>query len=392
MVRALYRVLLIPAQDYARHPHLTRHHHIFDNFDGRFSITILNVRLRAGPRKIESKHKIVDVGIGTRSVLHSYILGYVAFHLELARLLKSDRYDCVVLSNVISPLIPLLFRGRPIVFDYKDVYSLSASTPLKPPVRQAVYWIARLFEQILFRFHMTVVVPSPSMQRLVWSRFGVKSVVISNGVNTKLFHPTTKAAREETRAELGLRAGEFCLCYLGSIENWIDLEVVVHALTQLKSLKLILIGGPPRSAEYLHHIMNLCDSTGVRDRVKFTGFKSQAEAARVLSACDAAIVPFPLDHQLTNVALPDKAFEYLASGIPVISSKLPDVEELFGDFVYFYDTPDKLVEILRDLSGQMKRRGSTKDQVTKVSKYDWRTIAARYSELLANLISNNERN
>ena len=359
---------MIPAQDYSRHPHITRHHHIFENFGDGIKLTVLNVRLRPGPQSRETKHEVIDVGYPRRNMVLTYMLAFVKFHLELARLVKSHRFDCVILSNVFSPFIPLIVAGRPCIFDYKDVYPLSASVPYKTPMRQIVYWLTRLFETLLMMFPVIVVVPSPSMGVLVRNKFGISSVLIPNGANTDLFHPASEDVRRKVRTDLGVRQDEFCLCYLGSIENWLDLESVVHALTQLKSVRLIMIGGPPRSGEYLQSILTLCEEEGVLGRVTSTGFKSQAEAAKILSACDAAIIPFPTNRELSAVALPDKTFEYLASGIPVISTKLPDVQKLFGDLIHFYSSTDELVEILRwlkshmndeehDLSEQIARQG-----------------------------------
>jgi len=389
VVRVLYKVLLIPAQDYTRHPHLTRHHHIFENFDDQFKLAILNVRLRIGPKSVGSRNEIIEVGVPTRNVLHSYIWGYFSFHFKLASLLKSGKYDCVVLSNVISPLVPLLAHGRPIVFDYKDVYSLSASAPFRAPIRQLVYLVARFFEHLLFSFRMTVVVPSPSMQLLVRDRFNVDSLLIPNGVNTELFHPISSNTRDMVRTEIGVRQGEFCLCYLGSIENWLDLESVIHALVSLKSLRLVMIGGPPRSARYLHDMLALCDREGVRERVTLTGFRNQAEAARILAACDAAIIPFSLRHELSAVALPDKAFEYLASGLPAISTRLPDVERLFGKLIYFYDDHDELCSILRGLINHPSKR-NLREQLSQAKKYDWKAIAKTYQELISGLVTSDE--
>jgi glycosyltransferase involved in cell wall biosynthesis len=166
------------------------------------------------------------------------------------------------------------------------------------------------------------------------------------------------------------------------------LEGAVQALVRLRSLRLILIGGPPRSPAYLQHILALCDREGVRDRVTWTGFKSQADAARILGACDAAIVPFPINHALSAVALPDKVFEYLASGIPIISTRLPDVERLFGGLIYFYDNPDELCDILRSLiNGSSKC--NVREQLGQAKKYDWREIAKTYEKLISSLVNSN---
>ena len=166
------------------------------------------------------------------------------------------------------------------------------------------------------------------------------------------------------------------------------LEGVVQALVQIRSLRLILIGGPPRSSSYLHHILALCDREGVRDRVTWTGFKSQADAARIVGACDAAIVPFPVGQALSGVALPDKLFEYLATGVPVISTRLPDVEKLFGSLIYFYDNPDELYGILRSLSNGRSKR-NVREQLDRVKKYDWAVMAKTYQDLISRLVTSN---
>jgi glycosyltransferase involved in cell wall biosynthesis len=235
---------------------------------------------------------------------------------------------------------------------------------------------------------MTVVVPSPSMKLLVRDRFGITCVLIPNGVNTELFHPTSEDVRKKVRTHLGVRQDEFCLCYLGSIENWLDLESVVHALTKLKSVRLVMIGGPPRSEAYLQSILALCDKEGVLERVTSTGFKNQAEAAKILSACDAAIIPFPLNRELSAVALPDKTFEYLASGVPVISTRLPDVEKLFGDLIYFYDNPDELCDILLSLANDPSKC-NLREQISQAKKYDWKVIAGTYEDLISRLVTSN---
>jgi glycosyltransferase involved in cell wall biosynthesis len=228
------------------------------------------------------------------------------------------------------------------------------------------------------------------MQHLLRERFGVDSLVISNGANTSLFHPISKSMREEIRTELGVREGEFCLCYLGSIENWLDLEPIVEALVRLDSLRLIMIGGSPRSISYLNDVQAICETKGVKDRVTLTGFKDQAEAARILASCDAAIIPFPLRRELSAVALPDKTFEYLASGVPVISTRLPDLVKLFGNLIYFYDTVDELIGILQLLNSNT-RNNHTSDRVIAAAKYDWNKISVNYEKLIVELVAGKKK-
>jgi glycosyltransferase involved in cell wall biosynthesis len=381
-------MLLIPPQDYLRHPHLTRLHYIFENFDDSFRVTVLNTRIRAGPKVRESRHEVVETGSASGNMLLSYLWSYRDFHLQLVSLMKRRRYDCVVLSHILSPLVPLLVSGRGLVFDYKDVYSHSASAPFGFPVKTFVYWIARFFEEVLFKWPMTIVAPTPSMQDLLRNRFGLESVLITNGANTDFFRPLSESERISVRHELGIHQDDFCISYLGSIENWLDLEAVIHALEQIDQTKLILIGGSVRSSEYLRHILSMSRERGLKSRVIATGFKSQQEAARIVAASDAAIVPFKTDTELSLVALPDKLFEYLATGIPVISTRLPDVIKMFSDVVHFYGDVDELLGTVRKLMIE-RANGRPHQQRRSVMKdYDWKLIARKYQQLLGSVIKN----
>jgi UDP-galactopyranose mutase len=124
--------------------------------------------------------------------------------------------------------------------------------------------------------------------------------------------------------------------------------------------------------------------------VTWTGFKNQREAAPIVSACDATIVPFPLNRELSAVALPDKVFEYLASGTPVISTKLPDVQKLFGDLVHFYSSSDELIEVLRRLQSNMNdEKRDLSEQIARARTYDWKNISKSYENLISELVQSN---
>jgi glycosyltransferase involved in cell wall biosynthesis len=319
-------------------------------------------------------------------MLQSYLLAYGKFHAELARLIKQRNYDCVVLSHIISPLIPMLVCDRPLIFDYKDVYSESASAPFRFPVRTFVYWIGRLFEEVLFGWEMTIIVPAPSMHAMLRKRFGIDSRVITNGANTELFKPLSSQKRTAVRTQLGLHEDDFSIVYVGSIENWLDLETVLSALESFREAKLVLVGGTVRSRDYLDSILLACERKKLRDRVVTAGFLRQAEAAEIVSASDAAIIPFRTDTRLSLFALPDKLFEYLATGVPVISTRLPDVAELFSDFVHFYDNADDLAAILRQLYKTRPTREPDQRQTHIAEQYDWKAMSQQYQRLISALI------
>jgi glycosyltransferase involved in cell wall biosynthesis len=150
--------------------------------------------------------------------------------------------------------------------------------------------------------------------------------------------------------------------------------------------RLLLIGGAVRSSDYLQDILSISEESGLRSRVIAKGFQSQRDAAKLVAASDAALVPFRTDTELSLVALPDKLFEYLATGVPVISTRLPDVAKTFGDSVYFYEGVDELVGIVRELMKKSAQGRLHQNRRTIMKDYDWKFIARKYQRLLSKVI------
>jgi glycosyltransferase involved in cell wall biosynthesis len=66
------------------------------------------------------------------------------------------------------------------------------------------------------------------------------------------------------------------------------------------------------------------------------------EALRIVSACDVGISLVELDSPSYKLALPSKQFEYMMCGVPIVSSRIPQVLDLFRneEWMTFVDERD----------------------------------------------------
>ena len=105
--------------------------------------------------------------------------------------------------------------------------------------------------------------------------------------------------------------------------------------------RLLIIGGGEIENELRKKVKEL----NLENRVIFTGVISYDELPEYLSISDALINPFE-STLVTNLALPHKVLQYLAIGIPTISTKLSGLFQSLGDSagIYWVDYPDKIVE------------------------------------------------
>lgn len=106
-----------------------------------------------------------------------------------------------------------------------------------------------------------------------------------------------------------------------------------------------------------------------KDNVYFTGPIDYKILPSFAQGFDICLLNWVMADWIKN-SYPLKALEYLAMGKPVISCKIPVIEQLFGDLVYFADTPeDFLLYAKKSLVENNESIRNTR--IEAVSKYTW---------------------
>ncbi|WP_442603222.1 glycosyltransferase [Paenibacillus sp. KN14-4R] len=102
--------------------------------------------------------------------------------------------------------------------------------------------------------------------------------------------------------------------YVGAWAPWLD-EALIRKLAAIDQVELVLIG-PEFERKYidLHHR---------RSNIHFMGIKRHDELANLMRQFAVGIIPFHLT-TITLATNPVKAYEYLASGMPVVTTNLPE--------------------------------------------------------------------
>ncbi|WP_243385644.1 glycosyltransferase [Bacillus kexueae] len=99
--------------------------------------------------------------------------------------------------------------------------------------------------------------------------------------------------------------------YVGAWAPWIDLELIKKLLKE--DVELFVIG--PEFGLSTNRIKST--------NIHFLGRKKHSELKEYMSECDMFIIPFKIN-ALTVATNPVKAYEYLATGKPVVSTDLPE--------------------------------------------------------------------
>jgi len=156
-----------------------------------------------------------------------------------------------------------------------------------------------------------------------------KIVVIPNGVDIDLFKVTIPQ-----KEKFGI-SNSFVIGFVGALREWVDFRPVFRAIKNLSKkidIKMIIVG---KEGMFLE-TKRLAEECDVSENVIFIGHVPYNEIPEFIAMMDVCIIPFKLDSVSKN-SLPLKLFEYMACGKPVISSRLPNIEQLANDAVIYAD-------------------------------------------------------
>ncbi|MDY0386284.1 MAG: glycosyltransferase [Methanolobus sp.] len=373
-------VLVIPTTDWTKHPVPNRLNFIFDIMAEKHNVHVINFKLKKfkDQKPRSTKCKLHEVTVIDANDPSSYYIFNSIFHFfKLRSILKKEKIDIVVSANILPAFLINLVKGKtPIVFDYLDHYEESAATYYPDSffgniVKHGVRWIIRYN----LKKADSLITVTNEFKDFLYS-IDVKNIhVIPNGVDTSVFGIIPK---EIAKNNLGLE--ENIIGYVGSLEYWVDLETAVKALPELDA-KLLVVG-PGLFTDYGDKIKSLADELGVLDKIVFTGRVEYSDLFKYISAMDIGLNP--LKHEMKNqITVGGKIFNYLACGVPVLSSRMVAVENLLGNDLYYYDDVKTFVKSVKNI---LETQQDNQKYIDIAKSFDWKNIETKYEKVLESLV------
>lgn len=292
--------------------------------------------------------------------------------------LDADLYHFHIVELVPVGLL-LRARGKKVIYDvYEDApRDLTTRDYLPGPLRPAVCWLVEQMENFASRRFSALIAATPTIGKR-FSRLNSRTVVVNNyPILNELASPSAYRWAERVNA----------VAYIGAIALERGIVQMVQAMEYLPETWTLELAGAFSPAE---HRDRVCRLPGWK-RIVEHGVLSRPDVARLLSQVCAGLVLF---HPEPNhiEAQPNKLFEYMSAGIPVIASDFPLWRELIeregcGLLVNPLDPKEiaKAIEYLLTHPVEAEAMGQ-RGRAAVEACYNWEAESPKLLELYATLL------
>lgn len=131
------------------------------------------------------------------------------------------------------------------------------------------------------------------------------------------------------RAQAGASAGDFLLLWQGGVGPSRLLEPVIESLAHAPGVMLAIRGpGLDDGSAIRAHYEQVAHAVGVLDRLRLLPPVPSRDVVAAATGADAGVWTLPNLSKNFYYALPNKIFEYLAAGLPVIVADFPEAAGL----------------------------------------------------------------
>ena len=174
-------------------------------------------------------------------------------------------------------------------------------------------------------------------------------------------------------------SGKKIIIYLGSFLSWKGTDDLIKAAQFIKNsdVHFLLVGGNEENKSAKQKLIN---ELGLTEKVTLGGYVSQDDVIKILKSSDIGVIPNNKTIIGSQHTSPMKIFEYLAVGLPIISSDFPAMREVLkeGENALFFESEnvDELAEKIDSLSqDEALLAFMRKNNIKEGQKYSWENRA-----------------
>ena len=310
-------------------------------------------------------------------------LFYKFFNIRLFFYLLFHRFDILV-PNDLDTLLPNYLISRlkqlPLVYDSHEYFTGVPELNGRPFVK----WVWTSVERFILPGLKNVITVSNSIAEQYKSEYNVKPLVIRNCAGNSV------GIIPYSREDIEIKPDHLIVIFQGAgINTDRGGEELIEAVKRTEKVTLLIVG----SGDKLGILKDKVNGSEIEQRVKFIPKVPWEELMRYTKLADVG-VSLDKDTSLNyRYSLPNKLFDYISAGIPVIAGDLPEVGKIIDTYkcgiLIPVITPDEISKAIvklrdnRELLNRLKQ-----NSISASESLNWESeseqVNALYNKVLQN--------
>ncbi|WP_336066479.1 glycosyltransferase family 4 protein [Nitratireductor rhodophyticola] len=201
--------------------------------------------------------------------------------------------------------------------------------------------------------------------------------------NSPAMRPTTPAPTGRLRSLIGVPRAPIAV-YAGNVKPMRGIERMIPVLQRMPDLHFVLL--TENRGEFVVALKERASKAAVSGRMHWLPYVAPTQVARFVAEANLGVIPIE-NYGNAEMSLPNKLFDYVFAGLPVVSHKLRALTTFFERFslgqVVDFDNPDLVVEAIKaTLANQVDNLERFKrDQNEAIKIYAWEGQEAKLVSL-----------
>jgi glycosyltransferase involved in cell wall biosynthesis len=251
---------------------------------------------------------------------------FVSHQAHLARVLRDLRPD-ILHAHDSNALVSVAFAARSLGIPYVyDAHDLWLGRPRRE--RSRLYFALNqlyysLVERLLVRRAAAALTVSPPIAEHLARRYGLAEVALVPNYPEPPGQTHPRDIRALAGAE-GLPVDARVVLYVGGLMAGRGLEQLVDAAAMVERAELVFLG----DGVLAEPLRRRATANGSGERVHVLPPVPSADLIDVAASADVGVSPIVPSCLNYRFSLPNKLFQYMAAGLPVVASDFPQVREV----------------------------------------------------------------
>jgi glycosyltransferase involved in cell wall biosynthesis len=274
------------------------------------------------------------------------------------------------------------------VYDSHELY-LERNKP-QPSSRPWKFVLSRV-EAFLARRADAVLTVNETLGKVLALRYRIPRPFVVLNTPAGFEHKVDSGKRNGLlREQLKISPDAKVLIYVGSIKSNRGLEEVIQALKHLNGCCLVCVGyGDDR---YKRILLNLADKCGVSDRFFFFGPVPTGQVVPLAAGADLGVAAIANACMSYYYCSPNKLFEYMNAGLPVIASAFPELEKIILShevgLTFDPSDPEDIARAARRILDDAEKWERMRKNAVRASRlYNWENESRKLLQIYESLSS-----